>query len=87
MQVLGLKSLVRPRKYRSYRGQQAQVSNTLDRQFQAERPNQKWVTDVTEFNVRGELSKLLGSVHIAGFSALSRHVAPSHTRRGINHTR
>jgi len=22
--------------------------------FHAERPNQKWVTDVTEFNVRGE---------------------------------
>lgn len=54
MQVLGLKSLVRAKKYRSYRGQQAQVPNILARQFQAERPNQKWVTDVTEFNVRGE---------------------------------
>lgn len=54
MQVLGLKSLVRPKKYRSYRGQQASVPNVLARQFQAERPNQKWVTDVTEFNVRGE---------------------------------
>jgi transposase InsO family protein len=28
--------------------------NLLDRQFEAERPNQKWVTDVTEFNVRGD---------------------------------
>ncbi|MBT2772739.1 IS3 family transposase [Halomonas sp. ISL-60] len=54
MQNLGLKSLVRPKKYRSYRGQQASVPNLLARQFQAERPNQKWVTDVTEFNVRGE---------------------------------
>lgn len=54
MQALGLKSLVRPKKYRSYRGQQANVPNLLDRQFQARRPNQKWVTDVTEFNVRGE---------------------------------
>ena len=54
MQVLGLKSLVRPKKYRSYRGQQAYVSNILARQFRAQRPNQKWVTDVTEFNVRGE---------------------------------
>lgn len=54
MQVLGLKSRVRPKKYRSYRGQQATVPNLLDRQFLAERPNQKWVTDVTEFNVRGE---------------------------------
>lgn len=54
MQVLGLKSLVRPKKYRSYRGQQANVPNILARQFLAQRPNQKWVTDVTEFNVRGE---------------------------------
>lgn len=54
MQALGLKSLVRPKKYRSYRGQRANVPNVLARQFQAHRPNQKWVTDVTEFNVRGE---------------------------------
>jgi putative transposase len=54
MQALGLKSLVRPKKYRSYRGQQADVPNILARQFWAQRPNQKWVTDVTEFNVRGE---------------------------------
>lgn len=54
MQTLGLKSLVRPKKYRSYRGQQANVPNVLARQFQAQQPNQKWVTDVTEFNVQGE---------------------------------
>lgn len=54
MQTLGLKSLVRPKRYRSYKGQQAQVPNILARQFQAERPHQKWVTDVTQFNVRGE---------------------------------
>jgi len=54
MQALGLKSLVRPKKYRSYRGQRANVPNVLARQLQAHRPNQKWVTDVTEFNVRGE---------------------------------
>lgn len=55
MQQLGLKSLVRPKKYRSYRGQlNAKVPNVLGRQFQADQPNQKWVTDVTEFNVRGD---------------------------------
>ena len=26
----------------------------LNRQFNAARPNEKWVTDVTEFNVRGD---------------------------------
>lgn len=54
MQALGLKSLVRPKKYRSYRGElNAAAPNVLARQFQADRPNQKWVTDVTEFSVRG----------------------------------
>lgn len=54
MQALGLKSLVRPKKYRSYRGEVGRVaSNLLARQFKADRPNQKWVTDVTEFNVQG----------------------------------
>lgn len=53
MYVLGLKSLVRPKKYRSYRGESASSPNLLDRQFEAARPNEKWVTDVTEFNVRG----------------------------------
>lgn len=54
MRDLGLKSLVRPKKYRSYRGEMATTSNLLNRQFTAERPNEKWVTDVTEFNVRGD---------------------------------
>jgi transposase InsO family protein len=54
MQLQGLKSLVRPKKYRSYRGEfNANVPNILDRKFLADRPNSKWVTDVTEFNVRG----------------------------------
>jgi transposase InsO family protein len=53
MDNLGLKSLVRPKKYRSYRGERASSPNELNRQFDATRPNEKWVTDVTEFNVRG----------------------------------
>lgn len=53
MKILGLKSLVRPKKYRSYRGERATSPNLLNRQFDAARPNEKWVTDVTEFNVRG----------------------------------
>lgn len=55
MQLQGLKSLVRPKKYRSYRGcEREDVANVLARQFHAHGPNQKWVTDVTEFNVSGE---------------------------------
>ncbi len=31
----------------------AHVPNVLERAFRAAAPNQKWVTDVTEFNVNG----------------------------------
>ncbi len=55
MQTLGLKSLVRPKKYRSYRGDVGRVApNLLERKFNAAKPNVKWVTDVTEFNVNGQ---------------------------------
>lgn len=54
MQSLGLKSLVRPKKYQSFRGDLATVPDLLQRQFHADQPNQKWVTDVTEFSVRGD---------------------------------
>ena len=55
MGVLGLKSLVRPKRYCSYKGETGRAApNVLQRQFHAAGPNQKWVTDVTEFNVGGE---------------------------------
>lgn len=55
MSALQLKALVRPKKYRSYRGQVGRVApNLLQRQFEASKPNEKWVTDVTEFNVGGK---------------------------------
>ncbi|WP_410011089.1 IS3 family transposase [Pseudomonas sp. LRP2-20] len=52
MAALGLKSLVRPKKYQSYRGAVGKIAaNLLERNFVAQRPNQKWVSDVTEFKV------------------------------------
>lgn len=55
MGQLGLASRVRPKRYRSYRGDEGlSAPNQLQRVFEADHPNQKWVTDVTEFKVRGE---------------------------------
>jgi putative transposase len=55
MAKLGLKSLVRPKKYRSYKGEVGHAApHVLKRQFEATGANQKWVTDVTEFKVAGE---------------------------------
>ena len=55
MKELGISSLIRVKKYRSYKGEQGRIcDNLLKRQFYAERPNEKWVTDVTEFKVNGK---------------------------------
>lgn len=52
MAELDLRSVVRPKKCRFYRGVVGKVAmNLLERNFVAQRPNQKWVTDVTEFKV------------------------------------
>lgn len=52
---LGLRSTVRPKKYRSYRGEEGLAApNVLRRDFETTAPDEKWVTDVTEFRVKGE---------------------------------
>jgi putative transposase len=55
MGVLGLKSIVRMKKYRSYKGTVGKIApNVLERKFSAATPNEKWVTDITEFHLFGE---------------------------------
>lgn len=54
MKQCGLLCKVRMKKYRSYRGDVGTVApNLLNRNFKAEAPNCKWVTDVTEFSLFG----------------------------------
>ena len=46
---------VRAKKYKSYRGQEGKIAkNILNRNFKAEKPNEKWATDVTEFALCNE---------------------------------
>ena len=55
MKVLGMICRVRMKKYRSYKGNVGKIApNLLNRDFYADKPNQKWVTDVTEFSLFGE---------------------------------
>ncbi|MFB6469612.1 IS3 family transposase [Cytobacillus sp. Hz8] len=55
MRELGLKCLVRMKKYKSYKGTVGKIApNHLDRQFTTDAPNKKWVTDITEFKLFGE---------------------------------
>ncbi len=62
MGELGLKSKVRPKRYTSYKGDVGKIAPDLvQREFTADKPNQKWVTDVTEFKV-GEQKVYLSPV-------------------------
>ena len=55
MKSLGLKSVIRVKKYKSYKGEQGKIApNVLKRNFKAASPNQKWATDITEFNISGK---------------------------------
>ena len=55
MNELNIKCMVRIRKYKSYKGEIGKIcDNLLDRDFIANKPNEKWATDVTEFRIFDE---------------------------------
>jgi putative transposase len=63
MIITGMKSVVRRKKKRYVRSTPQHVAeNVLNREFNADHPNEKWVTDVTEFKY--------GSSHKAYLSAI-----------------
>ena len=80
MKELGLVCRVRMKKYRSYKGEVGKIApNLLNRNFHADKPNQKWVTDVTEFSLFGEklyLSPILDlhSSDLVSYTIASRPV-------------
>ena len=57
--LLCTKFKTRSRKYSSYKGQIGKVANNLvNRRFKASKPNELWLTDVTEFRIKGQEKKL-----------------------------
>lgn len=52
MQKYGLLSVIRRKKYRNYGEHLHKYPNLLNREFHAERPNQKWVTDISYIHTR-----------------------------------
>ena len=55
MKEIGIKCMVRIKKYRSYKGEIGKIApNLIKRDFTASAPNQKWTTDITEFSLFGE---------------------------------
>lgn len=54
MKELGIKCMVRIKKYRSYKGKVGKIApNIIQRNFLANNPNEKWTTDITEFVLFG----------------------------------
>lgn len=80
MNEMGLKCMVRMKKYRSYKGKVGHVApNLLMRDFNADKMNKKWVTDVTEFHLFGEKRYLspvmdLCNGEIISFKVMNRPV-------------
>ena len=52
MQKYGLLSVIRGKKYRNYGDYLHRYPNLLNRNFSAERPNQKWVTDISYIHTK-----------------------------------
>lgn len=55
MKQLHMQAVIRRKRYKRINYERhTVVDNLLDRNFQAERPNQKWVTDITYLNAHGQ---------------------------------
>ncbi len=52
MQKYGLLSVIRRKKYRNYGDYLHKYPNLLNRDFSAEKPNQKWVTDISYIHTK-----------------------------------
>ena len=52
MQKYGLLSVIRRKKYRNYGDYLHRYPNLLNRDFKAERPNQKWATDISYIHTK-----------------------------------
>lgn len=59
MRYLGIRSTIRAkRKAYAYSTKESVANNILNRDFNAKKPNEKWLTDVTEFKITGSSKKL-----------------------------
>lgn len=63
MKLSGIQSVIRKKKYYyKYSSPQHVAENVLNREFTAENPNEKWVTDVTEFKYDSSKKAYLSAI-------------------------
>ena len=82
-----VQSIIRKkRKYSSYKGQIGKIADDhIKRNFEATALNQKWFTDVTEFNLRGEKLYLSPILDAYGRYIVSYDISGSANLEQINH--
>ena len=69
---------VRLKKYKSYKGEAGKIApDLLGRNFKTTAPNQKWVTDVTEFNLFGQKLYLSPLLDLHSQDIVSYTLSPS----------
>lgn len=84
MGEMGLKSLIRIKKYRSYRGDLGKIApNILNRDFKADGPVQKWATDVTEFKVKGKKLYLSPIIDLFNQEIISYELSDTPVFKGV----
>lgn len=80
MKEMNLQSKFRAKKYKSYKGTVGKIAkNLLKRDFEAKKTNRKWVTDITEFKIKGKkiyLSPLM-DLHDRSIISFTRGFSPN----------
>ena len=85
MNEMGLSSDLRHKKHSSYKGETGKIApNILMRNFNAEKPLQKLVTDVTEFNILGRKIYLSPIMDLFNREILSYSISLSPNMKMIN---
>ncbi|HIE9339212.1 TPA: IS3 family transposase, partial [Klebsiella pneumoniae] len=82
MNLLHLKAAIKVKRYSSWRGEHGHIAdNILKRNFKASRPNEKWVTDVTEFAVSGRKLYLSPIIDLFNNEVISFSISERPTMR------
>lgn len=80
MQEMGIRSIIRAKRpyFNTYQAMQSDgrvAPNLLNREFTAAKPNQKWVTDVTQFRVGDERLYLSTIKDLCGKDIVAFHIS------------
>lgn len=76
MKKLGIKCETKVVKYHSYKGMVGKVApNLLKQNFQASKPNEKWVTNVSQFNALGNKLYLSPIIYLYNGEVISYNIS------------